>query len=102
MNLIGNGCEGSAITVHHQVDLLPASTSPDLVVGVLREDEGPVSIEHSLIRVTDALHPGAQLLIAAGSTPITRVLDAKELGRRLRLVKRKRSKGQSTALLQRR
>ncbi len=102
MNLIGNGCEASAITVHHQVDLLPASTSPDLVVGVLREDEGPVSIEHGLIRVADALQPGAQLLIAAGSTPITRVLDAKELGRRLRLVKRKRSKGQSTALLQRR
>jgi 16S rRNA (guanine1207-N2)-methyltransferase len=102
MNLVAHGCEASTIESSHLVDLLPDDRSPDLLVGVLREDEGPSPLEHALIRLAGALRPGAQLLIAGGSTPVTRVVDAKEIGKLLRLVKRKRNKGNSTALLQRR
>jgi 16S rRNA (guanine1207-N2)-methyltransferase len=102
MNLIASGCEASSVDSHHLVALMPDQHVPDLVVGVLREDEGPAPIEHALARVADGLRPGTQLLIGGGSTPITRVLDAQQINATLRLVKRKRSRGNSTALLQRR
>ncbi len=101
MNLSRNGCKAGSIRIHHQIDLLPAGEAPDLIVGLLREEEGPEAIERALAQAGSALHPGAHILVAGGSTPITRVLKSPEIGRYLRPVKRKRSKGNSTVLLQR-
>lgn len=101
-NLADNGCGEEDIAVHHQVALVPAGVKPDLVVGVLREDEGPEVIEQALVQAATSLSPDGHVLIAGGSTPITRVLKSKVVGRFLRVVKRKRHKGNSTALFERR
>ncbi len=102
MNLSHNGCEADAIHTHHQVGLLPTGEAPDLMVGLLREEEGPDIIEQLVAQAGNALRPGAHLLLGGGSTPITRALNSQEISRYLRPVKRKRSKGNSTALLLRR
>ena len=101
LNLIQNGCEADAIHPHHRTGLLPAGIVPDLVVGLLREEEGPEVIERDLVELGGALQPGARVLLGGGSTPVTRVLKSQEIGRFFRAVKRKRTKGNSTVLLQR-
>lgn len=106
LNLINQGFPRTNITTAHQVALAPSHTARErrltLIVGRLREDEGPDAIEQSLIEAVAHLTPAGHLLIAGGSTPITRVLKSKPLDERLRVVKRKRKKGSSAALLVRR
>lgn len=101
-NLIRCGCPEASIGFHHRTDLVPSNVSPDLVLGLLREDEGPDVLETSLVRAANQLHPGGLILIGGGSTPITRVLKSKVIDAYLRTGKRRRHKGNSTALLQRR
>lgn len=101
-NLGDNGVAEADIGQYHQVPLLPPSASPDLVVGILREDEGPDEIEAELVRAADHLDPGTEMLVIGGSTPVTRVLKSKAIDRAYRAVKRRRGKGNSTAVLQRR
>lgn len=101
LNLALNGCPEETVGLYHQTDLVPTNGSPDLVLGVLREEEGPDVIEKSLVQAATRLHSGALILIAGGSTPVTRVLKSREIDHYLRTGKRRRSKGNSTALLQR-
>lgn len=100
LNLVDNGANHEQLEVHHQVALVPERGTMDLVVGVLREEEGPEAIEQALIQAASSLSSHGQLLIVGSSTPITRALKSKELSRYLRLLKRKRHKGNSVALLQ--
>jgi 16S rRNA (guanine1207-N2)-methyltransferase len=102
LNLSNHSMPEHAITCHHQVPLLPAIPSPDLVVGFLRDDEGPEAIEAELIQAGAQLKPGTEALIIGGSTPITRVLKSQAINRIYQAVKRRRGKGNSTAILQRR
>jgi SAM-dependent methyltransferase len=102
LNLLKKGCSESWIRTHHQVPLVPERGEIDLVAGVLREVEGPEAIEQTLMQTALSLAPEGQLLIAGGSTPLTRVLKSKGLAGHLRLLKRKRHKGNSMALFQRR
>ncbi|MGC9467363.1 MAG: methyltransferase [Anaerolineae bacterium] len=102
MNLIENGCPPSSLGEFHQVKLAPPDTDVDLIVGILRESEGPEAIEYGLAEAALHLRPGGLCLIGGGSTPVTRVLKSKTIARYLRPLKRKRSKGNSTALLRRR
>jgi 16S rRNA (guanine1207-N2)-methyltransferase len=101
-NLLNNGCTLEQFTAHHQVPLVPENGKMDLIAGVLREEEGPQAIEYALIQAASNLTPEGHLLIAGGSTPVTRILTSKALARHLRTVQRKRHKGNSVALLQRR
>ncbi|MCU0519284.1 MAG: methyltransferase [Anaerolineae bacterium] len=101
-NLIRGGCPEASIGLYHQTSLVPAHSSPDLIVGLLREEEGPDAIEATLLEASKQLAPGGQILIAGGSTPITRVLMSGTVERYLRAGKRRRHKGNSTALLQHR
>lgn len=102
LNLRDNGCAQEQIRLHHQICLVPELGDIDLVAGILREEEGPEAIEQILLKAASSLISGGHLLIASGSTPITRVLKSKELGRWLRLCMRKRHKGDSVALFVRR
>ncbi len=102
LNLASNGCSEDAVLLHHQVALTPAGTAHDLVVGVLREDEGPQAIESGLAEAAEQMQAGGFMLIAGTSTPVTRVLKSQLLNGVLRTVKRKRQRGCSTVLFQRR
>jgi 16S rRNA G1207 methylase RsmC len=106
LNLAANDCPTAQLTTAHQVALAPSAAAqdrrPGLIVGRLREDEGTEAIEQSLMEAAAHLAPEGQMLIAGGSTPITRVLKSQAIGDYLRPVKRKRKKGNSVALLERR
>jgi 16S rRNA (guanine1207-N2)-methyltransferase len=102
LNLLANGCRDEQVIVHHQVPLVPANGEMDLIVGVLREEEGPEALEQSVLQAAAHLAPEGRLLIVGGSTPVTRILKSKEPARQLRTLKRKRHKGNSVALFQRR
>lgn len=102
LNLGDHGVPSRAITRHHQVPLLPTAPAPDLAVGFLRDDEGPEAIEAELLQAAEVLRPGTEALIIGGSTPITRVLKSRAIDKAYQAVKRRRSKGNSTAILQRR
>ena len=97
-NLIDNGCSRDAIGLHHETSFVPENSHPTLVVGRLRNDEGPVAVEHALLTAAARLKRGDRILVVGGSTPITRLLKSKDVGRHLRTLKRKRGKGNSTAL----
>jgi 16S rRNA (guanine1207-N2)-methyltransferase len=102
LNLLSNGCDDERLRVHHQVALVPQSDQMDLIAGVLREDEGPEVIEQALLEAASSLTAEGRLLIVGGSTPVTRVLKSKALTQQLHTLKRKRHKGNSVALFQRR
>jgi hypothetical protein len=97
-NLIDNGCSQDAIVLHHETSFVPENSHPTLVVGRLRGDEGPDAVEHALVTAATRLERGDRILVVGGSTPITRLIKSKEAGRHLRNLKRKRGKGNSTAL----
>ena len=99
-NLIRYGCPEGSIGLHHQIDLVPSDDSPDLILGLLREEEGPDVIEASLVSAASQLRSGGLILVGGGSTPITRVLNSKVIGRTLRAGKRRRHKGNSTVVLE--
>lgn len=101
-NLRDSGCPGSAIKLHHEATFVPEGAHPDFAVGTLRNDEGPNANEHALVTAASRLERGQQILVVGGSTPITRLLKSKDVGRQLRTLKRKRGKGNSTALFVRR
>ncbi len=100
-NLIRGGCPAGAIGLHHQTELVPAGAEPDLVVGLVREDEGPDAVEATVAQAGKQLVRGGSMLIAGGSTPITRILKSRAIGTYLRAGKRRRSKGNSSTLFQR-
>jgi 16S rRNA (guanine1207-N2)-methyltransferase len=98
-NLINSGCPEERIVTHHQVGLDGPEASADLILGMLREDEGTEATEYAVVQAARQLAPKGKLFIGAGSTPITRILKSKEVGRHLRTIKRRRSKGNSVAIL---
>ncbi|MCJ7550424.1 MAG: class I SAM-dependent methyltransferase [Anaerolineae bacterium] len=97
-NLIDNGCSENAIRLHHDTSFVPENSYPTLVVGTLRDDEGPDAVEHALVTAATRLKRGYRILVVGRSTPITRLIKSKDVGRHLRTLKRKRGKGNSTAL----
>jgi len=97
-NLIDNGCSEDAIRLHHETSFVPENSHPTLVVGTLRDDEGPDAVEHALVTAATRLKRGYRILVVGRSTPITRLIKSKDVGRHLRTLKRKRGKGNSTAL----
>lgn len=100
-NLVRGGCAAAAIGLHHQTELVPKGAEPDLVVGLLREDEGPDAIEAAIASAGRRLARGGSILLAGGSTPITRILKSKRIGAHLRAGKRRRNRGNSSIVLQR-
>jgi len=97
-NLLDHGCRDEAITLHHTPLLVPQDTDPNLVVGRLDSNDGPDAAEHALMVAATELEPGKEILLVGGSTPVTRLLKSKDIGKLLRTSKRRRAKGNSTAL----
>lgn len=96
-NLLDQGCPETALSLHHTTALVPPEADPDLVVGGLR-DEGPTAAEHAVTIAGAALSRGTEMLLIGGSTPITRLLKSMSVGKLFRVAKRRRAKGNSSAI----
>jgi 16S rRNA (guanine1207-N2)-methyltransferase len=110
LNLQANGCPADCVIQVHQTgwklpqanDNDPISNEVDIVVGVLRDDEGPAVNDAVVSQTASYIQVGGTLLVAGGSTPITRVLKRLELDKSIVLKKRRKFQGNSVAILQRR
>jgi 16S rRNA (guanine1207-N2)-methyltransferase len=102
-NLIQNGCPASQIVTAHQVDLTleGEAQTADLIVGILREEEGQAAAEQLTQQAAALLTPDGALWLVAGSTPITRLEKAVESAKLLRVTKRKRDNRMSLLVMQR-
>lgn len=99
-NLVLNGCAADAITISHQVGVKARDQqSVDLVVGTLREQEGPQAAVMTIRQAAEQLSPDGNILIAASSSAVTRLETAIRSEKLLRVTKRKRHKGNSFLLL---
>jgi len=102
-NLIQNGYPASQIVTAHQVDLAleGEAQTADLIVGILREEEGQAAAEQLTRQAAALLTPDGALWLVAGSTPITRLEKAIEAAKLLRVTKRKRDNRMSLLVMQR-
>jgi 16S rRNA (guanine1207-N2)-methyltransferase len=101
-NLILNGCKPESISVLHQasLDLDPAAKA-DLFIGLIREEEGKAASFLTLDRMTTALADNGVILLASGSTAITRLADYITAKGLLRIRSRGRKRGYSLLVLER-
>ena len=101
-NLLRNGCPEERIAAFHQIGLSYAgSPSPDLVLGVLRESAPPAVHAALLTEAAELLASDAQVLVTSTSTAATRVAKHVQSQKLLRIVSRKRRKGNTSLVLQR-
>lgn len=102
-NLIQNGCPASQIVTAHQADLALESEAQttDLIVGVLREEEGQAAAEQLTRQAAALLTSDGTFWLVAGSTPITRLEKVIISTKLLRIVKRKRDNRMSLLMMQR-
>ncbi|MBM3303213.1 MAG: methyltransferase, partial [Deltaproteobacteria bacterium] len=99
-NLILNKCPASHVTLSHQVGLLAKDQQQaDLIIGNLREDEGPEGVALTMTQAAERLAPDGTILVTASSTAVTRLQRLIRAERLLRIKKRKRSKGNSLLVL---
>ncbi len=99
-NLALNKCPDGRITLSHQVGILTKDEEQtDVIIGVLREDEGPKAIARTIEQAAAQLSPDGILMVSAGSTAITRLIDVVQSQNLLRVEDRKRRKGCSLLIL---
>lgn len=101
-NLLQNDCPAARITAAHQTGLDEQTGPADMVVALLREEEGQAAAEQLAQQAAALLAPDGALWLVAGSTPITRLEKAVGSAKLLRTVKRKRDNRMSLLLMQRR
>ena len=102
LNLALNGCPTDNINISHQVGLdFESNGNIDLVVGVLREEEGKDASFLTLDRAADNLSPKGMIMLSAGSTAITRLVTYVESRGLLRIKTRERWRGYSLLVLAR-
>jgi 16S rRNA G1207 methylase RsmC len=102
VNLEANGFPVDAIHMHHQPALEQAQLLADLALGTIRDDEGPEAIEYTVVQLAHCLKEGGHAVLVGQSTPVTRLTKSSEINRHFRLSKRRRNKGYSAVILQRR
>ena len=105
LNLAENGCAPDRIEAYHCIGLpdeAPTTKSYDLVLINLRDDEGPDVHAYLVEKAADVTQVGGTLLVYGGSTPVTRMLKAIDADKRLLSRRRKKRKGQSLAIIERR
>lgn len=95
-NLLANGYNENRLSIDHQVDLkLESSNFVDCVIGTLDpKDSLNVHLMY-LEQSVSLLSKGGLLVLASGSTPITRVELSTQKTKPLTKVKRQRSRGKS-------
>jgi 16S rRNA (guanine1207-N2)-methyltransferase len=100
LNLIQNGCPPEKITLRHQVGLKTKDDEKyDFMAGVLKDESKEANLL-TLKQATEGLSSGGTILIAAGSTAITRLADYIEEERQLRITVRERRRGYSLLVLE--
>jgi 16S rRNA G1207 methylase RsmC len=99
-NLILNGCPPSSITLSHRIGVQARDQQQaDLIIGVLREEEGPEGMAETMRQAAGQLSPDGTILVAASSTAVTRLERLVRSEKLLRVRKRKRRKGNSFLVL---
>jgi 16S rRNA (guanine1207-N2)-methyltransferase len=102
LNLTSNGCPLEKISVSHQVGIeLKSAAKADLVIGVLREEASQKANSIILDQATTQLSPGGMIILSAGSTAITRLVDYVASQGLLRTKTRERRRGYSLLALER-
>lgn len=104
-NLEINGCEASRIESWHGIGLPeadPGAEPYDLVLIDLRDDEGPDVHAYLVAEAAGMTRVGGMILAYGGSTPVTRMLKTIDSDKRLLSRRRKRRKGDSLAIIERR
>jgi hypothetical protein len=100
-NLTLNGMPAERIGIRHRVDVDDSSSGPhDLVVGLLSE-EGPGVNAIKLAQIARQLSDGGRALIAGTSTEVSRLVRHLDSDQRLRLVERRKWRGNSLLVLDR-
>lgn len=95
-NLVTNNFEDSKISLHHEVDLSSNTTNiVDCVIGTFDSKEGSLIHMAYLEQATSLLSIGGYLILASGSTPITRIEKSAKRIKSISKVKRKKTKGKS-------
>ena len=101
-NLTLNGCPPEQVSISHQVGVdFSSGEKVDLFLGVLREEEGKDATFLTLDRAAAGLSASGVIMLAAGSTAITRLAAYTESQDRLRLKTRERRRGYSLLVLER-
>jgi 16S rRNA (guanine1207-N2)-methyltransferase len=100
LNLIGNGCPPEKIVISHQVGLATKDNEKaDLITGVFR-DEGQPAVFLTIRQAMERLSTGGTIIVAGGSTAVTRLADYVEKEGRLRIKARERRRGYSLLTLE--
>ncbi|MGD9143837.1 MAG: methyltransferase [Dehalococcoidia bacterium] len=100
-NLLLNGCPSEQVNIRHCAGIDPEpGVDIDLAIGVLREEEGRRANYLTVMNAAAGLSPRRMMVLAAGSTAITRLVA--DLGEQpaLRIVKREKRKGNGLLVLQ--
>jgi 16S rRNA (guanine1207-N2)-methyltransferase len=99
-NLVLNGCPADRVTLSHQVGLLAKGPEQaDLIVGILREDEGPAGVALTMRQAARQLSPEGTVLVAGSSTAVTRLERVVRAEKLLTIRRRKRTRGTSLLVM---
>ena len=102
LNLMENGCEDERIRVYHQTGIdIKSEVSPDLIIGMLREEEGSAAVNLITEQAAGSLAGGGRMLLVTGSTAATRLIAFSGQLKRLRLRERTKWKGNSLLIFER-
>lgn len=100
-NLERDGLVADHVTVRHTVGAPPDGPEVTLVLGALREDEGPAAVARTVEDGAGRLEPGGRILLAGSSTALSRLVAHLRRGRALRVEDRTRRGGFGRLLLRR-
>jgi 16S rRNA (guanine1207-N2)-methyltransferase len=99
LNLIQNGCSPETIAIRHQVGLKRNDNEKyDFIAGVLKDESKEANLL-VLKQATEGLSPGGTIIVAAGSTAITRLVNYISEKGYLRIKARERRRGYSLLVL---
>ena len=102
LNLVLNQCPPESISISHQVGLdFRFEDKADLIIGVLREEEGKEAAILTLDQATARLSPNGMIIVSSGSTAITRLADYVASQGLLKIKVRERRRGYSLLALER-
>ena len=98
-NLSLNGYDASKVSIEHRVGIDDHELRWDLIVAEVRDEEGPDVTAMQFRQAADHLAPGGQLVVAANSASITRLVDVCKKERLGAVQQRKRRRGSSVLIV---
>ena len=98
-NLILNGYDGSRVSTGHGEITDGGRSQYDLIVGEMRDDEGPDVAAMKLRQAVDRLAPGGEMVAAGSSTTITRLIKVCRAERLGTFKERRRRRGSSVLVV---